>query len=176
GNAFVDEVELAPVKVAREKSAEKNGENGDEDLSVQKQRETSLADPLILPIAEDRTVLVPGIPTGLYRLQKVRTNGGTSMFSAHSRYVTVNPDPAESDLALVSGEDLNEIAGESWSRLQVGETLSFAPEGWEAWKWLVLALVVLYAGEGFVGWWLSARREKERAEELPSFNGEGTEV
>ncbi|MBS3764448.1 MAG: BatA domain-containing protein, partial [Planctomycetes bacterium] len=174
--SFVDEVELVAVDMNK-KEGDKDAEDRESGaVPSWKTSSTPLQKPVRLSIGEDRTVFVPGLPAGLYRLQKVQPEGEAPMFSAHSRYVAVNPDPRESTLSLVSDEELEEIAGPGWSQVKVGETVSFAPEGWEAWKWLVLALVVVYAGEGLIGWWLSVQREKKRSEELSPAAGEGTEA
>lgn len=158
--AFVDRLELAPVSAEAPEPIE--------GLNPALTRSGGVQEPLSLPIREDRTVLVEGVPAGDYRLQKVQEEGVAPMVR-RGRLVSVNPDPTESDMAGVSAgtlEELRSLGGEEAGPFRVvgaAERLSLAPGGMEMWKLLVVVLAVAYAAEGAIGWWLSAQREKERS-------------
>ena len=159
--AFVDELELAPV--ATEVSEPLEGLNPAL-VNGKGERKAQL-----LPIREDRTVLVEGLPAGDYRLQKVQEEGGAGPVIRRGRLIAVNPDPTESNMARVSEDALSELrrlGGEGVGPFRVvhsGQSLSPAARGMELWQIVVLLLAVGYAAEGVVGWWLSAQREKERS-------------
>ncbi|MBI2193761.1 MAG: BatA domain-containing protein [Planctomycetes bacterium] len=121
--------------------------------------------PIALPVSEDRTVWIPPLSPGLYQLHKPQQPGEVGGRVTDARYVAVNPDPAESLMARLDPGELTRLWGDSVRMVHSGEVLDLAPNGFELWPFLVSALVLAYAAEAGSGWWLTARRERQRANE-----------
>ena len=115
-----------------------------------------------LPISEERTALLAGLPTGRYLLRKAEPPGDTARRTTYARQVAVNHDPKESDTRRVGKAELATLFGEGVEVLTAREAVDLAPSGGELWLPLIVLLALAYAAEGGVGWVLSARREKQR--------------
>lgn len=151
--AFADKLELtaAPRRDLKQ------------DPEEPQEEEAARAEPIELAVGKGRTALVPGLKAGNYLLHKPRRSG-EPQFLSHVRHVTVNPDPRESDTAKVAGAALKTLLGEDVRVLPLDGAVGLAPTGAEFWTLLVALLILAYAAEAFIGWVLTARRERERLE------------
>lgn len=135
--AFLDELELSPL--------------------------ASSAPPLRLAVERDRTLLLPGLPVGHYLLHKPSEGAGRR--AAGGRQVAVNHDPRESRTARAAEAELAGLFGQRVRVAAATEPLRLVPSGGELWQLLAAMLFIAYALEGFIGWVLNARRERQRSQE-----------
>jgi hypothetical protein len=126
-----------------------------------------LATPIRLPITEQRQVLLPPLEAGGYVLDKVRSASAPAGIAGQGRYISVNPDPRESDMRRIDQAALQELFGPSLKVVgDEGEAAAaLTPTGWSFWPLAVILLLAAYVAEGFIGWLSSARRERVRAAE-----------
>jgi len=150
--SFVQELELAPVAAVQSGASGATAE------------EPRAAAPLRLTINKDRTVLVPGLQAGQYQLRKPTPKGEPAPVMAYTRFVSVNPDPRESDMTRMDKQDLARLFGERVRIVDARKGADITPRGAELWRMLAVMLAAAYLAEGCVGWLLSARREKQRGE------------
>jgi hypothetical protein len=121
--------------------------------------------PLRLAASEERTIQVPPLKAGKFLLAKASaTNtGGETARVGYSRYVTASVDPAESDTRRQPDAELNTLFGGDVRVLSSNIASELSLKGSEFWSILVALLAVLYFGEAALGFWLSRKREQERA-------------
>ncbi len=120
-------------------------------------------EPTILPVSQDRTILVGGLAPGQYLLEKARAPGEKNQIVTYARGVSVQGDPRVSDMARISQEDLQTLFGSSTKTITGDLPADLVPNGGEFWKIFIIGLFVAYVIEAVAGFISTARREKERA-------------
>jgi len=118
---------------------------------------------LSLTASTDRTVLVEGLSPGRYQLQKARAASEKGQIVTYARGVTVQEDPRESVMTRATLEDVRHVFGNSAKIVADDLPADLVPTGGEAWKPLILLLLIAYAAEAVIGFVTTARREKQRA-------------
>lgn len=169
-------LELFPEnKSGRSKGADEEGAAPDDDAGSAGGRDApkasgsegagavaGLMQPLTLPITDQKTVLVKGLPVGRYRLRKTV---GTKR--SYSRPIAVNPDPRESDMARVGKDELNEMFQGAVRVMEPAEAAGIAPRGAEVWPFLIALLLIAYAAEAISAYVVGVMRAKKlEAQEL----------
>ena len=147
--AFDTALDLVPTVIPRE------GETG-----ATNPPPAAPAAPTPLSISSDRTVLVPARAAGAYSLQKPRRDAGAVV--SYSRPVAVNPDPRESRMERLSADEIQKRLGTPIRVAALDKPLDLSVRGFEFWTLLVVLLILAYAVEAAAGFWVNARREKER--------------
>jgi len=151
--AFASELDLLPE--ARKPQDEKKGKD--------KTNPDETADVIRLTNSNEKTVLLPSLPAGRFMLTKATQAGATRV--GYSRYVTTSIDPIESDVKKQDAAELPSLFGGEARVIESKEIASLEIPGGELWKSLVIVLTVAYVGEALCGFFLSKRRERQRAEE-----------
>lgn len=131
------------------------------ELELTSTGEDAASAPIRLTVNADNTVLLPPLPAGLFQLHKPRTPGTVG---GHTRNITVHPDSLESDMSKIDQAQLAAWIGpvllsEASAPGRADTTSS------EIWSLLVWLLVFAYIAEAITGFFLNARREKQRAAE-----------
>lgn len=126
--------------------------------------DAATAAPRRLAVSAGRGVLLEGLPAGRYLLHKVQPKGGAATHLTYARHVAVNVDPRESDLTRVPESEVAALFGDGTRVAGLGEDAGLAVAGGELWSALTVVLLLAYAAEAAMGWALSARREKQRAQ------------
>lgn len=119
-------------------------------------------DPLLLPVTERQTVLIPPLPAGNYQLHKPRLAGAAG---GYTRIISVHQDPGESEMARADAGQLTDWLGCPASIIEPGQTASLAVTGREYRGLLVWLLFAAFVLEAVAGYLLNARRERIRARE-----------
>ena len=149
--AFANELELTPVAT---------GAPGG--LGSTSQPTAPAGESIRLPVREDQTVLIEGLPAGRYLLHKARRQGEGAAIVSYSRPVSVHPDVRESDMKRADERDLASLFGQGVRTVNLA-AVEPVPRGGEFWKALVALLLLAYVVEAITSWVLSARREKKRS-------------
>lgn len=144
--AFATELEITQVKTAEKEIAPA---------------------PLRLPLRTDGTVQIPGLKAGRYRMAKAREAGQSNQIetqSGYSRNLTVQLDPAESQMARMENPALADVFGAGAKSITVRDPLPAIAGGGELTKAFVIGLLAAYVLESFFSWLTSLQRAKKRAE------------
>ena len=124
-------------------------------------------EPLRLPLRADGTVQIPGLKAGRYRMTKAREAGQTNQIetqSGYSRNLTVQIDPAESQMARMEDAPLADVFGAGAKSVTVRDSLPVLAGGGELTKAFVIGLLAAYVLESFFSFLTSLQRAKKRAE------------
>jgi hypothetical protein len=143
--SFVSELDLVPEKKTTEESSQKES------------KATRLAS------SADKTILVPPLSAGRFMLTKASQAGAS--LAGYSRYVTTSIDPVESNVTKQDVAELSSLFGPDARVIEVNAVDNLALPGGEFWKWIVIVMAFAYFGEALSGYFLSKRRERQRAEE-----------
>jgi hypothetical protein len=143
--SFVSELDLVPEKKTKE-------ENLQQDSKVTR-----------LTSSADKTILVPPLSAGRFMLTKASQAGASLV--GYSRYVTTSIDPVESNVTKQEVSELSSLFGPEARVIEAAAVENLALPGGEFWKWIVIVMAIAYFGEALSGYFLSKRRERQRAEE-----------
>ena len=114
-----------------------------------------------LKVSEQKTVLAPALPVGRYWLQKAQSKA-LGLGVGYKRPVAVNHDPRESNVARVSDVDLRQLLGERVRLTTLADAAALTPRGAEAWRLVVVLLVLAYLAEAVSAYVLGRLRDRER--------------
>ena len=107
-------------------------------------------------------VLLEGLPAGQYLLRAPRRDGAPRALG-YARRISVNVDAGESDMRAGTREDLEEAFGAEVRIIGPADEARVTPRGAELFGLLVVLLIMAYAAEAGIGFYLSAQREKARS-------------
>ena len=139
--SFVNSLELAEIRVGQ--------------LKMEKQQ---------LDVSDRKTVLVEGLRTGNYMLQKPRKSG-IGFGGGYMRPITVNHDPRESRTGRITESEVQTLLGSDARVVKAGDVPGLVPFGGEAFRLIVFGLIFFYLAEALSAYLLGVRRDRLAEEE-----------
>ena len=139
--SFVNSLELAEIRAGQ--------------LKMEKQQ---------LDVSDRKTVLVEGLRTGNYMLQKPRKSG-IGFGGGYMRPITVNHDPRESRTGRITESEVQTLLGSDARVVKAGDVPGLVPFGGEAFRLIVFGLIFFYLAEALSAYLLGVRRDRLAEEE-----------